>query len=59
MVNKVYLTKEEFNIQNEELGVNLPFDDNLAVLGEECKIGEKTIANRLDENAEEVLKSER
>lgn len=47
MTNRVYITKEEFKIQNKELNANLPFEDNTAILGESYKIGNKTVPNRL------------
>ena len=47
MIKKVYTTKEEFDIQNKELNTNLPFVDDISVLSESYKIGNKTVPNRL------------
>ena len=47
MIKKVYTNKEEFQTQNRELNTNLPFDDDISVLGESYKIGNKTVPNRL------------
>lgn len=47
MVNKVYTTKEDFLNQNDVLGTDLPFTEDLSVLGEKLKIGNKVFANRL------------
>lgn len=47
MVRKVYMTKEEFEIQNLFLKTNLPYSEDTAVLGEEYKIGNKKVHNRL------------
>lgn len=47
MLRMVYMTKEEFEIQNSFLKTNLPHSEDTAVLGEEYKIGNKTVLNRL------------
>lgn len=47
MIRKVYATVDEFKAQNAELGLNLPFSENLSVLGQELKVGNKVIPNRL------------
>lgn len=47
MVKKVYTIKEEFEVQNNELNTNLPYIDDVSILGESYKIGNKTIPNRL------------
>ena len=47
MIRKVYATVDEFKAQNDELGLNLPFSENLSVLGQELKVGNKVIPNRL------------
>jgi len=47
MIRKVYLNKEEFEKQREELGVSLPYADDLSILSTPVKIGSKTIPNRL------------
>ena len=47
MVNKVYTTKEEFLKQNKELQTQLPFAEDVGILGEELKIGNKVFKNRL------------
>jgi len=47
MVKKVYTIKEEFDVQNNELNTNLPYIDDVSILGENYKIGNKTIPNRL------------
>ncbi len=47
MIRKVYMKKEEFDIQNKELNTNLPYSEDVSVLGEQVAIGSKTFANRL------------
>lgn len=47
MINKVYTTKEEFLKQNKELRTRLPFSEDVGILGEELKIGNKVFKNRL------------
>ena len=47
MLRKVYSATEEFISQNRELDTELPFSENLSVLGKKLIIGNKTINNRL------------
>ncbi len=47
MIRKVYSTYDEFNLQNTELGTNLPTSEDISVLGEKYIIGNKIIPNRL------------
>ncbi len=47
MVRKVYTTAEDFKQQNEALGLDLPFAEDVSILGQELKVGSKTIHNRL------------
>ncbi len=47
MVKKVYLSNQEFNLQNNELNANLPYSKDIAILSERFKIGNKTVPNRL------------
>lgn len=47
MKRTVYMTKEAFISQRGELGVDLPYSDDLSVLGQAYKIGKKIIPNRL------------
>ncbi len=47
MINKVYKAKEEFLKQNKELQTDLPFAEDVGILGEELKIGNKVFKNRL------------
>lgn len=47
MIRRVYLTAEEFKAQNAELNTNLPYSEDTNVLGQEYKIGNKTVHNRL------------
>ena len=47
MIKKVYTTEKEFKEQNTALGANLPYCDDITVLGKEYKIGNKIIPNRL------------
>lgn len=47
MLRKVYSATEEFISQNRELDTELPFSENLSVLGRKLIIGNKTINNRL------------
>ena len=46
MVRKVYTTAEEFKLQNTQLGTNLPYSENVAILSESVQVGGKTIPNR-------------
>ncbi len=47
MLRKVYSTVEEFNIQNRELDTELPYSENISVLGKKLTIGNKATPNRL------------
>ncbi len=47
MIRKVYTKKQEFDSQNLELGTNLPYSEDVSVLGREYRIGSKTAHNRL------------
>ena len=47
MVRKVYTNAADFQTQNTELGLELPYAEDVSVLGKELKIGSKTIHNRL------------
>ena len=47
MVRKVYTNAADFQTQNTELGLELPYAEDVSVLGNELKIGSKTIHNRL------------
>ncbi len=47
MLRKVYTTKHEFDTQNQELKTNLPYSEDISPLGQEYRIGNKTIPNRL------------
>lgn len=47
MLRKVYTTLDEFNLQNKELDTELPYSDNLSLLGKELNIRNKVIKNRL------------
>ena len=47
MIRKVYSSREEFDLQNTELGTNLPYSEDISVLKNDYKIGDKTIPNRL------------
>ena len=47
MIRKVYATKEEFDKQNKELAVNLPYAENTEILGKEYNLENKVIPNRL------------
>lgn len=46
-MGKVYMSKDEFLIQNNELATNLPFSDDVSVLARELEIGAKKFPNRL------------
>ena len=46
MVRKVYTTAEEFQLQNTQLGTNLPYSDNVAILAQPLQVGNKTVPNR-------------
>ncbi len=47
MKRKVYLTQEEFHLQNTELNTKLPHSEDLSILGTPKTIGTKTAPNRL------------
>ena len=47
MVRKVYTKAEDFKQQNDALGLDLPFAEDVSILGQELKVGSKTIHNRL------------
>lgn len=47
MNRSVYMTYDEFKLQNEELHTNLPFDADISVLSKPLEINGKTIHNRL------------
>ena len=46
-MRRVYMTEQEFTLQNNDLGTNLPYAEETSVLGEEYRILNKTIPNRL------------
>lgn len=47
MVRKVYTNTEDFKIQNTQLGVDLPFAQDVSILRQPLQVGSKTIHNRL------------
>ena len=47
MVRKVYTNTEDFKIQNAQLGVELPFAQDVSVLRQPLQVGSKIIHNRL------------
>lgn len=47
MIRKVYTNAEDFHAQNAELGLELPYCEDLSVLSQPLQVGTKTIANRL------------
>lgn len=47
MQRKVYRSKQEFLCDNEELGLSLPYTDDVSPLGAPLKIGGRTAPNRL------------
>ncbi len=47
MVRKVYTKAEDFKQQNDALGLDLPFAEDVSILSQELKVGSKTIHNRL------------
>lgn len=47
MIRKVYTKAEDFKQQNDALGLELPFAEDVSILGQELKVGSKTIHNRL------------
>lgn len=47
MVRKVYTNAADFQAQNTELGLELPYAEDVSILGKELKLGSKVIHNRL------------
>lgn len=47
MIRKVYTKAEDFKQQNDALGLDLPFAEDVSILGQELKVGNKVIPNRL------------
>ena len=47
MVRKVYTNTEDFKTQNTQLGVDLPFAQDVSILRQPLQVGSKTIHNRL------------
>ena len=47
MVRKVYTSRAEFDAQNQLLGLELPYSEDLSVFQKELKVGRKVIPNRL------------
>lgn len=47
MIRKVYTSWEEFTSQRDELKLNIPFAEDVSVLGTPVQIGKKTVQNRL------------
>ena len=47
MIRKVYTSWEEFTSQRDELKLNIPFAEDVSVLGSPVQIGKKTVQNRL------------
>lgn len=47
MIRKVYTNADDFHAQNAELGLELPYCEDLSVLSQPLQVGTKTIANRL------------
>lgn len=47
MIRKVYTSREEFTSQRDELKLNIPFAEDVSVLGTPVQIGKKTVPNRL------------
>lgn len=47
MIRKVYTSREEFTSQRDELKLNIPFAEDVSVLGTPVQIGKKTVQNRL------------
>lgn len=47
MIRKVYSKTDEFLTQNTQLGLNLPYAEDISVLAEPVSVGSKTIPNRL------------
>ena len=47
MNRNVYMKADDFKAQNEELGLNMPYSDNVSIFSETLKIKNKTVHNRL------------
>lgn len=47
MINKVYSSCEDFIKQNNELNADIKYSQDLSVLSEKIRIGNKTVSNRL------------
>mgnify|MGYP003289768889 CR=1 FL=1 len=47
MIRKVYTSRKEFTSQRDELKLNIPFAEEVSVLGTPVQIGKKTVPNRL------------
>ncbi len=47
MNRTVYMKPEDFKTQNEELGLNIPYSDDVSVFAEKIEIKNKVIPNRL------------
>ncbi len=47
MNRTVYMKPEDFKTQNEELGLNMPYSDDVSVFAEKLEIKNKVIPNRL------------
>lgn len=47
MIRKVYTSREEFTSQRDELKLNIPFAEDVSVLGTPVQIGKKTVQNCL------------
>lgn len=47
MNRTVYMKAEDFKAQNEELGLNMPYSDDVSVFAEKIRIKNKVIPNRL------------
>ena len=44
---KVFFSSEDFRARNSELGLNLPFSEDISVLGESSSVNKKNIPNRI------------
>ena len=47
MIRKVYTSREEFVSRRDELKLNIPYTENVSVLGTPLQIGRRTVPNRL------------
>ena len=47
MNRTVYMKSEDFKAQNEELGLNMPYSEDVSVFAEKIEIKNKIIPNRL------------